>query len=140
MNRGAGRTPALAAGLLALTAAGLLALTAAGCGLRERIPGFGPGRDGILLVRHSESAPQEIWVNDARLGMAQPVGITCFRNVTTGTLRVEARQPGDRRSAGIETLTRATQIVLPPEQPLLWDIDHDQVFSGRAHARLCGEE
>ena len=42
-------------------------------------------------------------------------------------------------SAGVEALTRATRLVLPPEQPLLWDIDHDQVFSGRAHARLCGE-
>lgn len=133
-NGGSSPRPAVAIALA------LLWVAAPGCGLRERIPGFGPARDGILLVRHSESGPQEIWVNDARLGMAQSGGITCFRDVTTGTLRVEARDPGAGRSAGIETLTRATQIVLPPEQPLLWDIDHDQVFSGRAHARLCGED
>lgn len=117
---------------------GWAALTLSGCGIRERIPGFGPARDGILLVRHNEPGPQEIWVNESRLGIAQPGGITCFRETLTGTLRIEARLPDGGRSAGIETLTRATQIVLPPEQPLLWDIDHDQVFSGRAHSRLCG--
>ena len=111
----------------------------AACGIRERIPGFGPARDGILLVRHSESRPQEIWVNETLLGLAQPGGITCFREVPTGSLRAEARVPTGPGSARIETLTRATRLVLPPERPLLWDIDHDQVFSGRAHARLCGE-
>ncbi len=79
-------------------------------------------------------------MNETLLGLAQPGGITCFQDVPTGTLRVEAREPGAPLSSGIETLTRATRIVLPPEQPLLWDVDHDQVFSGRAHARLCGEE
>jgi hypothetical protein len=112
---------------------------AAGCGIRERIPGFGPARDGILLIRHNESSPQEIWVNETLLGLAQPGGITCFRDVPTGTLRVEARTPAVQRSAGTLALTRATRLVLPPEQPLLWDVDHDQVFSGRAHARLCDE-
>lgn len=110
-----------------------------GCGIRQRIPGFGPARDGILLVRHSEPTPQEIWVNEALLGLAQPGGITCFQQVPTGTLRVEARMPGGQRSSAVEALTRATRLVLPPEQPLLWDVDHDQVFSGRAHARFCGE-
>ena len=124
----------------AVSGLAVLAAVLAGCGIRERIPGFGPARDGILLVRHSESNPQEIWVNEAILGLAQPGGITCFREVPTGTLRVEARIPSDQRSSGTEALTRATRLVLPPEQPLLWDIDHDQVFSGRAHARLCGEE
>jgi hypothetical protein len=119
--------------------AGLATLAFLGCGLRERIPGFGPARDGTLLVRHNESGAQEIWANETLLGLAQSGGITCFLDVPTGTLRVEARQPGAPLSSGVETLTRATQIVLPPEQPLLWDIDHDQVFSGRAHARLCGE-
>lgn len=111
----------------------------AGCGIRERIPGFGPARDGILLVRHSEPGPQEIWVNETILGLAQPGGITCFREVPTGSLRVEARVPTGQRSGTTAALTRATRLVLPPEQPLLWDVDHDQVFSGRAHARLCGE-
>ena len=130
------RPGAHAVGLMALAAAGVLM---AGCGIRERIPGFGPARNGILLVRHSESGPQEIWVNETLLGLAQPGGITCFREVPTGSLRVEARVPGAQGSAGVQALTRATSLVLPPEQPLLWDVDHDQVFSGRAHARLCGE-
>lgn len=123
--------------VVVLLAGSTLAL--AGCGIRERIPGFGPARDGVLLVRHSEADPQEIWVNDSRLGIAQPGGITCFLDTPTGTLRVESRRLGAERSDGLEALTRATQIVLPPEQPLLWDIDYDQVFSGRAHARLCGD-
>lgn len=117
----------------------VVAVALAGCGIRQRIPGFGPARDGILLVRHNESGPQEIWVNETLLGLAQPGGITCFREVPTGSLRVEARVPGAQGSAGVQALTRATSLVLPPEQPLLWDVDHDQVFSGRAHARLCGE-
>ncbi|MGH7542693.1 MAG: hypothetical protein ACREK7_02030 [Gemmatimonadota bacterium] len=124
---------------VALTGLAVGAVVLAGCGIRERIPGFGPARDGILLIRHSESSPQEIWVNETLLGLAQPGGITCFREVPTGNLRVEARLPGGQASARIEALTRATRLVLPPEQPLLWDVDHDQVFSGRAHARLCGE-
>ena len=122
----------------ALIGLAVAAVALAGCGIRERIPGFGPARDGILLVRHSESGPQEIWVNETLLGLAQPSGITCFREVPTGSLRVEARIPGGQGSVGIRALTRATRLVLPPEQPLLWDVDHDQVFSGRAHARLCG--
>jgi hypothetical protein len=128
-------------GLRRVALIGLVVATVApaGCGLRARIPGFGPARDGILLVRHSESGPQEIWVNETILGLAQPGGITCFREVPTGSLRVEARVPGGQGSTGIRALTRATRLVLPPQQPLLWDVDHDQVFSGRAHARLCGE-
>jgi hypothetical protein len=116
----------------------ITAVAPAGCGIRERIPGFGPARDGILLVRHSEPVSQEIWVNETILGLAQPGGITCFREVPTGSLRVEARVPAGQRSGAGTALTRATRLVLPPEQPLLWDVDHDQVFSGRAHARLCG--
>ena len=117
----------------------VVACVLAGCGIRERIPGFGPARDGILLVRHSEPGAQEIWVNETILGLAQPGGITCFREVPTGSLRVAARVPTGQRSGTTAALTRATRLVLPPEQPLLWDVDHDQVFSGRAHARLCGE-
>jgi hypothetical protein len=124
-----------------MTAAlGVMVIMLVGCGIRERIPGFGPARDGVLLVRHNEAGPQEIWVNESRLGIAEPGRITCFQNVPTGTLRLEAREPGAGISSGIETLTRATSIVLPPEQPLLWDIDHDQVFSDRAHARLCRDD
>jgi hypothetical protein len=29
--------------------------------------------------------------------------------------------------------------MLPPDQPLLWDVDHDQVLSGRAHRGLCDD-
>ena len=123
----------------ALSGLAIAWLAMTGCGIRERIPGFGSARDGILLIRHNESSPQEIWVNETLLGLAQPGGITCFREAPTGTLRVEARTPAGPGSARVAGLTRATRLVLPPEQPLLWDVDHDQVFSGRAHARLCGE-
>lgn len=119
MSRAALRLPVLIA----------LALGTAACG--HRIPGFGRPADAILLVRHTQAVPQEIRVGDNFLGIAQPGGITCFRGVPTGTLRLEAR------AAGGGPLTRATRITLPSEQPLLWDIDHDQVLSGRAHAALC---
>ena len=111
-----------------------IALTSA-CGGR-RIFGFGDARDGILLVRHSEPEAQQVWIGEDPVGIAQPGGVTCFENVPTGSVRLEARPVGSA-AADLETLTRATRVTLPPEQPLLWDIDHDQILSGRAHARLC---
>lgn len=139
----AGVTPArrgprhLPSRALLLALASLAVLASTGCG--HRIPGFGLSRDGVLLVRHTEPVPQEIRVDDVVVGIAQPGGITCFGGVPTGGVRLEAR-PLTRPSspvAAVDSLTRATRITLPPEQPLLWDIDHDQVLSGRAHAGLC---
>ena len=99
-----------------------------GCAAK-RFLGF--GGDGTLLVRHHESAPQEIWLDGDLLGVADSGAVRCFREIHTGTIRVEAR-------ATDGTLTRATSVVLPPEQPRLWDVDHDQILDGRAFLRLCG--
>jgi hypothetical protein len=101
---------------------------AAGCAAK-RFLGF--GGDGTLLVRHHESDPQEIWLDGDLLGVADSGEVKCFREIRTGTIRVEAR-------TGDGTLTRATSIVLPPDQPQIWDVDHDQVLDGRAFARYCG--
>lgn len=87
----------------------------------------------MLLVRHTEPGPVEIRAAEAVLGFAEPNTVTCFREVPTGSIRFEAR------SIAEEDLVRAHTIVLPPEQPLLWDIDHNEVLNGRAHAVLCGE-
>ncbi|MBA3583244.1 MAG: hypothetical protein H0W36_01720 [Gemmatimonadetes bacterium] len=122
---------------LAPAAALLLLLLLVACG--HRILGFGDARRGILLVRHTEAEPQVVWVSGVELGIAQSGGITCFREVPTGSVRIEARPVSAAGDGGFQGLTRATEITLPPEQPLLWDIDQDQGFSGRAHARLCEE-
>ncbi len=122
---------------LAMAAVGF----AAGCAAK-RFLGF--GGDGTLLVRHHESAPQEIWLDDELLGVIDSAAVACFRETPTGTLRVEARaadgsvdgQDADEASSR-GTLTRAASIVLPPDQPRLWDVDHDQVLDGRAFLRLC---
>ena len=118
---------------LAITAVG----TVTGCAAK-RILGF--GGDGTLLVRHHESAPQEIWLDGELLGVVDSAAVACFRETHTGTLRVEARAAGDRAGGGSPasgSLTRAASIVLPPEQPRFWDVDHDQVLDGRAYLRLC---
>jgi hypothetical protein len=115
---------ALAAAVLAIALAGL----ASGCAAK-RFLGF--GSDGTLLVRHHERDPQEIWLDGDLLGVADSGAPTCFHEIHTGTIRVEARAEGG-------TLTRATSIVLTPDEPLLWDVDHDQVVDGRAFVRLCG--
>jgi hypothetical protein len=106
----------------------VLAGLASGCAAK-RFLGF--GGDGTLLVRHHEPDPQEIWLDGDLLGIAASGAVTCFHEIHTGTIRVEARADGG-------TLTRATSIVLPPDQPQLWDVDHDQVVDGRAFVRLCG--
>ena len=109
----------------------LTVVVGSGCG--RQILGFGNSDNGVLLVRHTEPEPLEIVANETVLGIAQPGGFTCFQNTPTGTLRVEARDTdGDR-------LVRAASIMLPPDQPLLWDVDHDQVLSGRAHRGLCDD-
>lgn len=108
----------------------LLVILLSACGGR-RILGFGDAETATLLVRHNEAAPIEIVAGDASLGIAQPGGFTCFTQSPTGTMRLEAR------SAPEGALIRATRITLPPDQPLLWDIDHNQILSGRVHERLC---
>ena len=108
----------------------LLVMFLTACGGR-RILGFGDEENGTFLVRHTSGTPVEIVVNDRSMGIAQPGGFTCFTQSPTGNLRVEARSTpqGD--------LIRATRMTLPPEHSLLWDIDHDQILSGRVHERLC---
>ncbi|HEU4464049.1 MAG TPA: hypothetical protein VFS53_03300 [Gemmatimonadota bacterium] len=118
------------AGSRAPSAAAVIVLVAVlipGCAAK-RFLGF--GGDATLLVRHHESEPQEIRLDGAVLGVADSGMVACFRDVRTGTLRLEARAPGN-------VLTRATSVVLPPDQARLWDIDHDQILEGRAFLRLC---
>lgn len=115
---------ALCAAVLAIVLTGL----ASGCAAK-RFLGF--GGDGTLLVRHHEPDSQEVWLDGKLLGVADSGAVTCFRQINTGTIRVEAH-------AADGTLTRATSVVLPPDQPQLWDIDHDQIVDGRAFAGLCG--
>jgi hypothetical protein len=87
--------------------------------------------DGILLVRHTQSVAQEIRIGEAVLGVALPGAIACFQDVPAGPLRVEAH------AVGTGTLTRAADMVLTAERPLLWDLDHLQVVDGRAYKGLC---
>jgi hypothetical protein len=103
-----------------------------GCAAK-RFLGF--GGDGTLLVRHHEPAPQEIWLDGELLGVVDSAAVACFRETRTGTLRVEARAATAASTPG--SLTRAASVVLPPDQPRLWDVDHDQVLDGRAFLRLC---
>lgn len=90
----------------------------------------------MLLVRHNQAGAQEIRIGDSGegesvLGVVLPGAIACFRDVPAGPLRVEAR------AVGAATLTRATDLVLTAERPLLWDMDHLQVLDGRAYRGLC---
>jgi hypothetical protein len=87
--------------------------------------------EGTLLVRHNEPGAQEIRADTLSLGVALPGAIACFRKVPAGPLRLEAR----KTEGG--SLTRAVSIVLTPERPLLWDIDHSEVLDGRAYRGLC---
>lgn len=105
----------------------LFAVVAPACAAK-RFLGF--GGDGTLLVRHHEPQPQEILLDGSFLGIADSGAVACFREVRTGTFRVEARAPGG-------VLTRATSVAMLPEQARLWDIDHDQILDGRAFVRLC---
>ena len=113
----------------AAVCAAVVAALVAGCGAK-RFLGF--GGEGTLLVRHHEPGPQRIWLEGDLLGVADSGALVCFSDIRTGTLRVEARSASD------DTLTRATSLVLPPEQARLWDIDHDQVLEGRAFRGSCG--
>lgn len=127
------RRPGGHASAAAKIATFLLLTISIGGGCGRQILGFGNADEGVLLVRHNESESLEIVANETVLGIAPPGEFTCFQNTPTGTLRVEARgTDGDR-------LVRAATIMLPPDQPLLWDVDHDQVLSGRAHRGLCDD-
>lgn len=116
------------AGLYVALCAAVVAAIGTGCAAK-RFLGF--GGDGTLFVRHHESSPQKIWLEGDLLGVADSGAVVCFTGIRTGTLRVEARAASD------DTLTRATSLVLPPEQARLWDIDHDQVLEGRAFRGSC---
>lgn len=109
-----------------------LALAAVACGGR-RIPWFGDDPDAVLLVRHTDSRPLEIWLDGASIGFAPPGETTCFQEITSGgeSFRLEARDVASGE------LARATSVILLPERPQLWDIDRNQVVDGRAHARGC---
>ncbi|MDX1660965.1 MAG: hypothetical protein R3326_04165 [Gemmatimonadota bacterium] len=89
------------------------------------------GDHGTFLVRHHRTAPLEIWAGEERLGVADSGAVACWDDVRTGSFRARATMIGD-------TLTiRATDAVLTPDDPLLWDVDRNQVLPGRVHARLC---
>jgi hypothetical protein len=113
--------------LLAVALATAIGGVASGCAAK-RFLGFGGG--GTLLVRHHEHDPQEIWLEGDLLGVADSGVVRCFREIQTGTVRIEAR-------ASNGALTRATSAVLPPEQARLWDVDYDQVLEGRAFLGVC---
>ncbi len=108
-----------------------LAASLAACGVPRAIGILG-AEHGILLVRHNQPVAQEIRIGETVLGVALPGAIACFPDVAAGPLRVEAH------AVGTGTLTRATDLVLTAERPLLWDIDHLQVLDGRAYRGLCG--
>jgi hypothetical protein len=109
----------------------LLFFLLSACGVQRRVMGVFGADEGILLVRHNQPVAQVIRAGGIELGVALPGAIACFPEVPAGTLRLEARAV----EAG--TLTRATDIVLTAERPLLWDVDHLQVLDGRAYKGLC---
>ena len=82
-------------------------------------------------MRHNQAAAQEIRIGETVLGVVLPSAIACFPEVPAGPHRLEAH------AVGAETLTRATDVVVTPEQPLLWDMDHLQVLDGRAYRGMC---
>lgn len=105
-------------------------LLATACGGHRILRGIF-GEHGTFLVRHTHSGPLEIWAGDERLGVADSAEVMCWEDVPTGSFRARAVVVGD-------TVTvRATNVVLTPDDPLLWDVDHDQVVPGRVHARYC---
>lgn len=125
---GAGAGRLAWAGRLALALLALGALTA--CGAGRYIPFWG-SEDATLLVRHGRAVPLQIWSDGEPLGEAAAGEIACFRDLAAGSRRLRATLVGD-------TVTlRASRVVLPPEEPMLWDVDHDQLLDGRAHVSLC---
>lgn len=111
----------------------LLVLLSSSCAARRFLP-FGEERDAALLVRHRETRSLEIWADEERLGVAEVGRIACFPKLRAGTYRLRATVVGDT------TTVRATRAVLPPEQPMLWAVDHDQMLDGRVYARYCEDE
>ena len=117
------------------TGAALLLLLAlsAGCGAGRYIPFWG-SQNTTLLVRHARSAPLRIWYDQDPIGVAESGRITCFPDLPPGSHRLRATATGD-------TVTvRASRVVLPPDEAMLWDVDHDQLLDGRVHAPLCDED
>lgn len=103
-----------------------------GCGGRSILRGIF-GEEGAFLVRHHRAGQLAIWAGDERLGVADSAEVTCWNDVRTGSFRARATLDGD-------TLTiRATNVVLTPDEPVLWDVDQNQTLPGRVHARLCEE-
>jgi hypothetical protein len=109
----------------------LLLFLLSACGVKRRVMGVFGVDEGVLLVRHTQTGAQVIRAGEIELGVVLPGAIACFPEVPAGTLRIEAH------SVGTGSLTRATDIVLTAERPLLWDIDHLQVLDGRAYKGLC---
>ena len=109
----------------------LFSISPVACGVQRRVLGVFGADEGTLLVRHNQPRAQEIRVGQILLGVALPGAIACFQEVPAGAHRVEAR------AVGSGTLTRATDVVLTAERPLLWDMDHLQILDGRAYRGLC---
>jgi len=109
----------------------LLLFLLSACAVQRRVMGVFGADEGTLLVRHNQPGAQVIRAGGIDLGVALPGAIACFPEVPAGALRLEARV--------VETgaLTRATDIVLTAERPLLWDVDHLQILDGRAYKGLC---
>lgn len=127
----ASRFPSRSSILVALLAV-VLPLALSACGGRSLLRGIF-GDDGTFLVRHHRSASLAIWAGEEQLGVADSGAVACWNDVRTGSFRARATMVGD-------TLTiRATDAVLTPDEPLLWDVDQNQVLPGRVHAQLCEE-
>lgn len=111
----------------------VLAALSAACGAGRYIPFWG-SESTTLLVRHSRTVPLQIWYDRDLLGLAAAGRVTCFQDLPAGAHRLRATVEGD-------TVTvRASRVVLPPDEAMLWDVDHDQLLDGRIHESLCEEE
>lgn len=129
--RRAFRFPSRYSILVALVAV-VLPLAASACGGRSILRGIF-GEHGTFLVRHHRSASLAIWAGEEQIGVADSGAVACWNDVRTGSFRARATMQGD-------TMTiRATDVVLTPDEPQLWDVDQNQVLPGRVHAQLCEE-
>lgn len=127
-------TPPAARALRSVGATILLgtALLATACGGHRILRGIF-GEHGTFLVRHHHSGPLEIWAGEEALGVADSAEVMCWDDVPTGSFRARATVVGD-------TVTvRATNVVLTPDDPLLWDVTENQTLPGRIHSRYCEE-
>ena len=87
---------------LAVAAAGV----GAGCAAK-RFLGF--GGDGTLLIRHHESAPQEIWLDGELLGVVDSAAVAFFGATHTGKRRGYARAPTPADAPRTRTHARCTR-------------------------------